>query len=1249
MAIKFHEMAQSWHKVLRKAFTWVFLARFSLLIVEIDGTSSRVALVTPIIPISGTALSWNLFYKSHSKGHEYGFPCRGGDLGAEGDGLEEDSERYSRQLYVFGTRAQSLIRQSCVVIDGPAESGLLWECVKNLALSGVGSLTLLIGEDENSSGYHDAKYDDLGQAYIEAAKNELKLSKEFLTTNQHLLLEFITRLNPSIKVSTLKRQSFQAVNPTMKEKNDKYVCLSIDRSQSSQAHMSDLCRSKSIPYLSVESAGVFGRIFCDLGPEFVVIDPDGETPRKTLFKELRVDHDAGQLSKFILKSVEGERHDVSNGDIIQFEWKPETSFDDSAPFSMSTLMKVLKVHSPSMISVAFVDSLDLRGEDSQLSHDALVSYINKNADTFSRLKVSQTINFSCLRDALHECKESKMRGGNLFTLSDLDKSFDLGRREVTMGCFEALGNFASAYSRLPTRKLVNSSEGVSELDDYEKFLEFLSEITSQETLSSVKNERILNLFYNTCAGKLIPVQAFLGGIASQEVLKACSGLFLPIRQFLLYDAQEVLEMVSFDKKEQNRERNQNTQFMTGQDYVLGHETCSLLKSINIFVVGAGAIGCEILKNLAAMTRGSSPNGKIIVTDMDTIEKSNLSRQLLFREGNVGEFKSKAAEDAVKRFNPHMKLKSYTSKVGDFDSISTTFHERFWSKKVDVVLNALDNVPARLFIDSKCIEFGLAMIDAGTLGSKGNVQVVVPFESESYSSSADPPEDEIPVCTLKNFPYEISHTIQWARDLFDGLFNKRSSQLNKLSHDIELRDVGSVITDLVMKLGEDSAQNVIEEFAEDVLMAAALESKLHKTEPNISEEKLAQQLSLSWAIKLFKRTFQDTIEKLLIEHPPDSLDDDGQPFWSGTRRQPKVLKYNLASLASEDTMANQWIENFIRTAARLRYEMYASILKTKTQNQTWEASIETAQAELRNETCLQKSELFQSDKLDLPKSIEHLLAVINYLNDKSIRLPRNLSCAEFEKDDDRNGHVAFVTAASNLRALAYGIPPASALETRRVAGNIVPAMITTTAVVSALSCLELLKLVAAKASKRERSSLNSFRNAFLNLAQPFFAFTPPLPAEVIADIKGRSYTVWDRIIIKESSKSVEKYGGITLGQVKSMIKRKISSSVNVASITFGPFLIYANFLHGIGEEEDDLMKKSIWSLIELALRESEDQAEDPVFDGRDAYSVESERYRQELCGKSYLDLTVIVEDEESGEEIELPPVRIVKSSRVKAAT
>ena len=89
----------------------------------------------------------------------------------------------------------------------------------------------------------------------------------------------------------------------------------------------------------------------------------------------------------------------------------------------------------------------------------------------------------------------------------------------------------------------------------------------------------------------------------------------------------------------------------------------------------------------------------------------------------------------------------------------------------------DNVEARLYMDGQCVANKKALVDAGTIGSKGNVQVDAPHQSESFASSVNPPKPAIPVCTL-NFPYLISsYAIQWGRDLFDGPFQRRPEKTN----------------------------------------------------------------------------------------------------------------------------------------------------------------------------------------------------------------------------------------------------------------------------------------------------------------------------------------------------------------------------------------------------------------------------------------------------------------------------------------
>lgn len=250
-----------------------------------------------------------------------------------------------------------------------------------------------------------------------------------------------------------------------------------------------------------------------------------------------------------------------------------------------------------------------------------------------------------------------------------------------------------------------------------------------------------------------------------------------------------------------------------------------LAGLRAFLVGAGALGCEFLKNLALMGVASADGGLVTVTDDDTIEKSNLSRQFLFRDWDIGKFKATVAGAAASVINPAFKLRLLQNRVSvDTES---TFNDDFWqgasrictapSRRVqisfvvstkglevfwllvglrsccrrhpclppvrarqragtcaglDVVVNALDNVNARLYVDSRCVYFQLPLLESGTLGTKCNTQMVVPNMTENYGASRDPPERSAPMCTLHSFPHNIDHCLTWARSEFEGALEQR---------------------------------------------------------------------------------------------------------------------------------------------------------------------------------------------------------------------------------------------------------------------------------------------------------------------------------------------------------------------------------------------------------------------------------------------------------------------------------------------
>ena len=111
--------------------------------------------------------------------------------------------------------------------------------------------------------------------------------------------------------------------------------------------------------------------------------------------------------------------------------------------------------------------------------------------------------------------------------------------------------------------------------------------------------------------------------------------------------------------------------------------------------------------------------------------------------------------------------------------------------------------------------------------------------------------------------------------------------------------------------------------------------------------------------------------------------------------------------------------------------------------------------------------------------------------------------EFEKDDDSNFHIAYITAASNLRARCYSIPEVDFFRTKIIAGKIIPAIATTTSLVSALVVIELLKVVQGVA-------VDKYKNAFLNLALPVIQLSEPSgPEQKAFGDKGIKFSEWDR--------------------------------------------------------------------------------------------------------------------------------------------
>lgn len=387
---------------------------------------------------------------------------------------------------------------------------------------------------------------------------------------------------------------------------------------------------------------------------------------------------------------------------------------------------------------------------------------------------------------MHQVKQKKMLAFKSLRQSLLDPEFlmsDFAKfdrpLQLHLG-FQALDAFRAAHGELPAPS------------DAAHAAELLSLAKGMPGGGDVEfSERLLRNLASGARGELSPLCAFFGGIAAQEVMKACSGKFTPLLQWMYFDAEEALPGNGAEPLPTAETAPRGSRY-DAQACVLGWKTQEQLGRLKYMLVGAGAIGCEMVKNWAMMGLGAGEGGKVVVTDPDTIEKSNLNRQFLFRPWDVTKAKSATAAAAIKQMNPQMTIEAQLNRVGA--ETEDIFDDDFWEapsgpftpctpyiptsprillasptplnitlpsshQALSGVCNALDNVQARLYVDQRCIYYQKSLLESGTLGAKGNVQLVVPRLTESYGSSRDPPEKSIPVCTLKNFPNEISHCIQ----------------------------------------------------------------------------------------------------------------------------------------------------------------------------------------------------------------------------------------------------------------------------------------------------------------------------------------------------------------------------------------------------------------------------------------------------------------------------------------------------------
>uniref|UniRef100_A0AC35GXP0 Ubiquitin-activating enzyme E1 C-terminal domain-containing protein n=1 Tax=Panagrolaimus sp. PS1159 TaxID=55785 RepID=A0AC35GXP0_9BILA len=923
----------------------------------------------------------------------------------------------------------------------------------NVLVSGIGSVGVEVAKNLVLGGVRHVTLNDTKNVTWNDLSAQYYLHEDDIGKNRvEACFSKIEELNDSV-TCTLSTEPL--THDLIKKFN---VVILTDSSFDEQVKINKWARSSDICFISADAAGLFGYVFADLGDAFRIDDVDGEPPKEVWLEHINTSN--GDVT-----TLDGALHGLETGDYVQFvEVKGCTELNGHEPIKIT-------VKNKSVFNIG--DVAANYGE-----------YIE--GGRAKQVKVPFEVKYKTLEVSL---KDPTFLEWDFLKFESPAHLHEL---------FQALYKYEKENGSRPKPFSATDVEGFAKLLPNEP--EIPKEFSS--------------IFSFTSSGNLQPVASIIGGITAQEAMKAITHHTTPLKGFLYIDNVEALPAKIHKELENPNETNfkpRNNRY-DGQAAVFGWDFVEEVQKCSPFIVGAGAIGCELLKNYAMMGIGTAEDSKIKITDMDQIEVSNLNRQFLFRKNDVGKKKSECAAAAVKGFNPKMNIIALADRVAE--DTEAVFNDDFFSD-ISCVTNALDNIDARRYMDRRCVYYHLPLLESGTMGTKGNTQVVYPHVTESYSSSNDPPEKDIPICTLKNFPYEIQHTIQWAREMFQGLFTNPAETTNQFVADERQ------FLERIESMNPTQRYQVL-----NTVKRALVDDRPKKPEDCIT-----------WARDLFQQYYHNQIAQLLHNFPPEQLTSQGVKFWSGTKRCPHALDFDVNNSSHFE---------FVYAASILRaqqYRLQPIMERDRIAEIATSFKPEPFQPRSGVRIAVTEEEAAAQDNMedDTETQVEQLKLSLARLNIRT-----TLDPIDFEKDDDTNHHMEFVTAASNLRAANYDISEADVMQTKQIAGRIIPALATTTALVAGLVGIELYKVIDMRSFSKEVSS-ERMKCGFVNLALPLYAFSEPIGAPK-KKYNDKEFTLWDRIEIKGPLKLQELIDKIT----------EVTGGLEVAMLSSGVSLLYAFF-------------------------------------------------------------------------------------------
>lgn len=595
--------------------------------------------------------------------------------------------------------------------------------------------------------------------------------------------------------------------------------------------------------------------------------------------------------------------------------------------------------------------------------------------------------------------------------------------------FLTIHEFFKNYKRVPQ----NNEDDINKILSLMKIFIEKNENNWCEELKL--DDDFLNNIFKFASCQISPVCSYGGGVVSQEIIKYI-GIYNTINQWFRAEFTSIL-----DKDFNHNKITQGTRY-EDQISIFGDETQKNLEKMNIFMIGAGAVGCELLKNFAMMGISTNPNSILTVTDHDRIEKSNLSRQFLFRENDISKSKSECAVRSIKQMNNKINCKFMEELVNN--KTENIFNKEFFEKQNAVIL-AVDNFEARIYISELCEKYNIPYFNCGTDGSYANVEAFLPGKT---SKSSYPKEQKkvVPSCTLKMFPSSINHCVLWTLNHFEKFFNKNIMNLQMMQTDIN-------------------------KFYEEMNKIEDLRKQFYKIKKNFKMLKIAKKQNfgdcVKYSLKKYHKFYIYNINEVLRCYPPDKINKEtGLKFWTGNKIIPHPLEFNIN---------DDFCFEFIKCLSLL----LANCFSINTNNINIDNFIKEY---VQNYKIKEPKKKTFENKAYYEEKIRKLKEIINsFLNENTNQV--EFKPRKYEKDTIDIDETNYIYYSSCLRANNYNIALLDKIKIKIIAGKIMPALITSTASISGLLALQLYVLCQNGNVNNFRIGVIDFSDNTLSLGSP----------------------------------------------------------------------------------------------------------------------------------------------------------------------